>query len=530
MRSAASLENELWGQGALKARYFFCLVIALASGGAALTHELLWTRRLVDILGATSEATSLVLGCFFLGLSLGAAIASRRVGTISDAWQALALIELVIALLTLPAALLPQLTEWIWPALGPEALISWPGKFLKLTISGLVVVPPATAMGMTLPVLVVAIQKTVASSRSAEVLIYAFNTLGGAFGLLVTSVWLLQTFGVFGCMMVAMLTNVAVAAIAWSMRASSAQPWAPSAHGRRQKKSKQIAASNEAILTNRWRVIIAAFSGFTVLALEIVAIRMLSLIVPSSFQATSSVLLSVILLLGLAALLVPLFLLFVRSPKWQLLSVLSLAAIGSALSPTLLFAQTEQLIDVTSLALLDGGSLNGAWDFQVDVLAVAVFSIGPAILFAGLLFPLLLVSIPQDAASPTGWHWAVLLAANGLGGLTGAILASYLLLPAVGIYGGMLTIAAFQALTAVGAALLFADWKTAVARAPGGFCLHCLRSSNFTASLHLPEEHGVYGRGHKLWQRRGVSYREFRTVRTRYPDEQSVLVRQHRCV
>ena len=206
-----------WSYDALNARYVFCLVIALASGAAALTHELLWTRRLVDILGATGEATSLVLGCFFLGLSLGAAIASRRVGHLSNPWKALALVELIIAVLTVPAAVLPHITEWIWPALGPEALISWPGRCLKLTIGGLVVVPPATAMGMTLPILIVAIQKTVASSRTAEVLVYAFNTLGGAFGLLVTSVWLLPAFGVFGCMLVAMVTNVIVAGTAWSM-------------------------------------------------------------------------------------------------------------------------------------------------------------------------------------------------------------------------------------------------------------------------------------------------------------------------
>lgn len=447
----------------MKARYLFCLLIALVSGAAALTHELLWTRRLVDILGATGEATSLVLGCFFLGLSLGAAIASRRVGDLTKPWKALALIELVIALLTLPAALLPQLTEWIWPVMGPEALVAWPGRFLKLTISGAVVVPPATAMGMTLPVLVVAIQRTVASSRRAEVLIYAFNTLGGALGLLVTSVWLLQAFGVLGCMIVAMLTNVAVAGIAWAMQARSTMPLSPSAGGRRQKKkAKREAAREEVILTHRWRVIIAALSGCTVLTLEVVAIRMLSLIVPSSFQATSSVLLSVILLLGVAALLVPWFVSVVRSPQWQLLLVLSLSAIGSALSPALLFAKTDQLIDVTSLAIQAGRPLNTALDFQIDVLVVAISSIGPSILFAGLLFPLLLASIPQDAASPSGREWAVLLAANGVGGLSGAILGSYFLIPAVGIFGGMITIAAVQALAAVGVALLVADRKLLV--------------------------------------------------------------------
>ena len=106
-------------------RYIFCLFVALASGAAALTHELLWTRRLVDILGATGEATSLVLGCFFFGLSIGAAIISRRVGQINNPWTTLAWVEVVVPLLTIPAACLPYVTQWVWPAMGPEALVSW---------------------------------------------------------------------------------------------------------------------------------------------------------------------------------------------------------------------------------------------------------------------------------------------------------------------------------------------------------------------------------------------------------------------
>lgn len=438
----------------MSGRYILCLTIALASGAAALSHELLWTRRLVDILGATGEATSLVLGCFFFGLSVGAAVASRFVDRISAPWKALALVEVVIALLTIPAAMLPHLTEWIWPALGPEALVSWPGKCVKLTVSTLVVVPPAVAMGMTLPILIVAIEKTITENQSAKVLVYAFNTLGGALGLLVTSVWLLGAFGVFGSMMVAMVTNVLIALAAWSLR-----PRASGVSKSRRKKKAQTALNTFEPLSRRTRLIMAAFSGCIVLAMEVVAIRLLSLTVPSSFQATSAVLLSVLLLLGVAALLVPLLIRIVPSPRWQLLFALSLSAIGAALSPDLLLLRTEQLVDVTSLAALDGRSLNGALDFQLSVLSVALGSIGPAILLAGMVFPLLLASATRDSTSSTGRHWAILLAVNGIGGLLGAIIAEYSLIPWLGIYRGMLLIAAVQAVVAIGAAVALSDWK-----------------------------------------------------------------------
>ncbi|REJ64819.1 MAG: hypothetical protein DWQ31_20250 [Planctomycetota bacterium] len=55
------------------------LIVALSlapiSGAAALSHELLWTRPLVDLLGGTGEASARVLGCFFLGLGLGGLMA-----------------------------------------------------------------------------------------------------------------------------------------------------------------------------------------------------------------------------------------------------------------------------------------------------------------------------------------------------------------------------------------------------------------------------------------------------------------------
>lgn len=435
-------------------RFLLCLLIALTSGAAALTHQLLWTRRLVDILGASGEATSLVLGCFFFGLSLGAAIASRFVGRLTDPWKTLAVVEIAIALLALPASVLPQVTEWIWPALGPDLLNSWLGMSAKLIVSCLVVMPPATAMGMTLPILVVAFEKTAPNNRRASVLIYAFNTLGGAVGLLVTSAWLLYAFGVYGSMMIAILTNVVVASVAWTMRLHTPQSPKP-----RREKAKRKATSRPQSLPMKWLMFIAGFSGFIVLALEVVSIRLLSLVVASSFQASSSVLLSVILILGVAALIVPVLVRLVPAPHWQLLIVLSLSAIGTALSPTLLYHRTDQLIDVASLATLEGRSLDGAFDFQLEVLSVALVSIGPSILFAGLVFPMLLASVSSESTSSTGRQWAILLAINGVGGLAGATLSEYLVIPSLGIYGGMLAVGSIQAAIAVGMAVAFKDWK-----------------------------------------------------------------------
>lgn len=43
----------------------FALGVTFLSGLAAMSHQLLWTRRLIDLLGAGHEASARVFGVFF---------------------------------------------------------------------------------------------------------------------------------------------------------------------------------------------------------------------------------------------------------------------------------------------------------------------------------------------------------------------------------------------------------------------------------------------------------------------------------
>ena len=78
------------------------IALAFLSGAAALSHELLWTRRLIDLLGATEAVTGRVLGLFFLGLSLGGWLATRWCRVEGNSGIRLGIAELSIAVLSLP--------------------------------------------------------------------------------------------------------------------------------------------------------------------------------------------------------------------------------------------------------------------------------------------------------------------------------------------------------------------------------------------------------------------------------------------
>jgi hypothetical protein len=48
------------------------VMVLIGSGAAAFGDEVLWTRRMIDLLGASVESSSRVFECFFWGLSLRA--------------------------------------------------------------------------------------------------------------------------------------------------------------------------------------------------------------------------------------------------------------------------------------------------------------------------------------------------------------------------------------------------------------------------------------------------------------------------
>ena len=97
-----------------KKLYKISLILAFLSGCAALGHQLLWTRRLIDLLGASAESNVRVFGCFFLGLGLGSAVANYLVSRITRPWRLLARLEVGIVLFCLPLFFLPDWTAWIW--------------------------------------------------------------------------------------------------------------------------------------------------------------------------------------------------------------------------------------------------------------------------------------------------------------------------------------------------------------------------------------------------------------------------------
>ncbi|HMP74526.1 MAG TPA: hypothetical protein PKE55_14805, partial [Kiritimatiellia bacterium] len=130
------------------------LGLSFAGGGVALAHQVVWTRRMVDLLGASAGSAARVFGCFFLGLAVGSLAGVRLSGVVRRPWRWLGGAEVVIAGLCLPMLLLPWWADPMWPWLGPEGLMGWQGAWMKWGLSVGLVLPPAVMMGLFVPLAV----------------------------------------------------------------------------------------------------------------------------------------------------------------------------------------------------------------------------------------------------------------------------------------------------------------------------------------------------------------------------------------
>ncbi|MGH7583471.1 MAG: fused MFS/spermidine synthase, partial [Gemmatimonadales bacterium] len=166
------------------------LTIAL-SGLTALGAEVLWTRLLSLLLGATTYTFSLILAAILAGLGIGSSIGAFAGRSSPDPRRALGLCQ---------AGLMVAIAWGAWSVVS--ALPVWPvNPILASTPSSLfeidfvrclwVVLPAAILWGMSFPLALAAVATGPQDPASLVGRVYAANTVGGIIGAVFTSLVLL---------------------------------------------------------------------------------------------------------------------------------------------------------------------------------------------------------------------------------------------------------------------------------------------------------------------------------------------------
>ncbi len=410
----------------VKKNYFLVVAVvgvyglAFGGGATALAHQLLWTRRMIDLLGASAGSAARVFGCFFLGLSLGALAGALLAVRVRRPWRWLGAAEWLIALLALPMLGLPWWADGIWPWLGPDRLVGFPGQVLKTVLSVGLVLPPATVMGLFLPLAVRDWPFRHNDQAEPGVWLYAVNTLGAVLGLLVVTASLLPRWSLFHVMWIVCCCNLLAGIGCWTVDVLM---------GPSRVEQRPLQTAWRKTLPERSFCWMAGWSGFLVMATEVIALQMTQLLAPLSFFAPAAVLASFIALLALAAFVVASGVLDPIRQRVGWSPWLIAAGLLLAISP-LLFHGLAPLFPVAA------GSRSLTF-FLLRLSCFCLLVFGPAVGAAGLWFPLLAGQATKgnDVSARLRWGW--LLAANGLGGLIGTEVAYLVLLPVFGPYQGL---------------------------------------------------------------------------------------------
>jgi len=396
------------------------------SGAAALVFETLWFRQAGLAFGNSTWASSLVLSSFMAGLALGNGLAARHGARVRSPERLFAGCELVVGVVGIAlVVLLPRLGSALAPVWRP--LLDQPLLLnsLRLALSFLLLMVPATAMGLTLPVLVKALAAEGESFGRNVGTLYGWNTLGAVAGALLGEVLLIQAFGVLGTAWCAGALNLLAAAGALLVAGGTAN--AP-------REAARLAIRRPT--TPRARRILAGsfLAGGTLLALEVVWFRFLQLFLPGTTLTFACMLAVVLAGIGLGGLATSRA--FARRPdlaRWS-----AGVALATGATSLLLYSAFDLAVSAPDVRVSGYG---------LERMGLCVLLALPVSFLSGVLFTLLGQALHEELGEETRTA-GLLTLANTAGATLGPLIAAFVLIPRVGMETSLFALSAVYGVTA----------------------------------------------------------------------------------
>jgi len=444
------------------------------SGFAALLYQTAWTRQFSLVYGTSELAVATVLAAYMAGLAFGAWLIERFLPRITRPLLAYAWLELGIAAAALAVPFLLLAAEKLMVLLiggHPEPPSSAGGaqSAYYLVTACVVLAVPTACMGATLPLLARQVVTTGAQIGARIGMLYAINTLGACVGALGAGFVLLPMLGLSGTVLAGAVVNLTVFFLAFAIsRATSPRrpppSWEDAPHvGAPAARATPVRSPLSARLApgRTWILPVMLLSGAASFTYEVLWTRMLGYILGSSIFAFATMVAS--FLLGIAA----------------------GSAIASRLARSQGIALVAFIICQVATALVSAGiylGLDGLTPERAGLagnVGIAIIVLLPATLFIGATYPLavrILVHEPERAAVAS----ARVYAWNTVGAILGALLAGFVLLPALRFEGAIQV----AVLVNLGLALLTC---LAVAKAPLKYSFAALVVVIAAAALFRPQ-------------------------------------------
>lgn len=392
--------------------------IFLLSGLAALIYEISWARQIGLLFGHTAQAVAVVLWAYFTGLALGYA-GGARVADWVNPLKAYAIAEAVAAVW---ACLVPTILTMFESSSSLSLLMSESAS-LQSVIRGLfcllLLLPATTALGATLPFMAEFLSRSESSRGSSVVVAYGMNTLGAFLGVASTTMFLLVTVGVRGSSYLAAALSGLCAVAAWmaACRIGGAE-----SSGTDSQNGPTSEVQHPTLDSRHW-TLFAALAGFGTLALEVLYTRLFSLIFHNSTYTFGAVVAAFLLALAIGSFAAAVLLKRFR-PETILATCSWTGAIAVAVS-LLVFLR------LTRLEYFDfGRTFVGYFAGAFGLVLLVVL---PPVTLLGVTLPVVWKGAArgQRMAGRTVGH---LTTVNTLAAAVGAVSASFLLLPTLGLW------------------------------------------------------------------------------------------------
>ena len=452
-----------------KTRALLCLMFVL-SGFCGLLYQTVWLRLSFAEFGVISPIVSVLVSVFMLGLGLGS-FAGGRYAQCLKRWvggSAITLYGLVETVIAAGALIVPEAFRLGGTLLGGAGEINSSSYLLgSALVIAAAILPFATAMGATYPVMLEFLKEFEQPDLSSFGFLYAANTAGALFGCLLTVFVLIELLGFRQTLIVAMVCNCVVALIAyiWAYRRQRLKTAPPAAEPDEQATSNQVARPSARLAVPY--LLILFTTGFCSIGMEVVWIRSFAPLL-GTVVYSFAILLAVYL--GCNWLGACLYRLDLKNGRVKGPAALMVAACVTSCLP-LIACNPDCFAALIAKAF-------------VLVRLLAALSVGPISAVLGYLTPAVIDEFCLAEPRAAGRTYAV----NIAGCILGPLLAGYLLMPAFGARLALVFLVAPLWLLAIVLAadkgsFRLANWASLIA------CLAVLLVSCFCTSW---DEGGLY--------------------------------------
>jgi len=412
-----------------------------ASGFAALLYQIVWQRMLGMFAGSDSVTAAIVVGAFLLGLGIGSMLASAVVDRLTPRQAAAAFILCEVAVALFALASRPFLYDFVVEELGPTLSGRW--EAFAICFAGLLA--PTLMMGLSLPLLAKAVVSRIETAANRIGLLYGLNTVGAGLGALVGGYLIVGSLGFERAIWVGAALNVLAAALAAAVMGHVPRLPAPSRAVLRAASAEPLPAAAGGIGLAGWTFLVFV-SGYFIVALEILWVRVLGLMAQTNAYSFSLILGVFLLADGLGV---------VAGSRW----VGRLSDVRRAFFLVQGWGALYALVTLGALWLcydwpafaeimaIDRWRIE--WPASGTTLAAVLILVGPPAFLLGLSFPLVQKAVQQDLAV-IGFRVGVVQLGNIVGNAVGSLATGLLALHWLGSSGTARQIGALALLLLLG--------------------------------------------------------------------------------